>query len=174
MSGAGDVLAVVAGHEAALLRTAYLLTGDRRAAEELVTGALARAPRRRRRAGGDPAAAVRRDLVRRWLRHPDRPHLAAPPGPLPDGGAEQLRQALLALPPRVRAAVVLGVHDRLAATEAAAALGCPPAGVAALVEEGSSALHAVLPPDLSPAGPTAPVTPASPTGDPDAIYRRPG
>jgi len=182
MAGSVDVLAVVVEHETELLRTAYLLTGDQRAAEELVTDALARAHRRRRRrrAGGDPEAVVLQDLVRRWLRHSSshRPVAAPrPAGPLPDGRTELLRQALLGLPPRTRAALVLRVHDRLAEADSAAVLGCAPAAVTALVEEGSSALYALLPPDPPPTAPPsvdAPATGDPAPGDPDAIYRRPG
>ena len=51
MAGTVDFDAFVADAEAALLRIACLLTGDRRAAEDLLSDALADAHRRWRRRG---------------------------------------------------------------------------------------------------------------------------
>ena len=180
--------------EAALLRTAYLLTGDRRAAEELLTDALADAWRSRHRtAAGDGAVAtVRRALVRRSLRRPARTRPSAPgwtaenAGVPPAGLPEEVRTTLLGLPARARAALVLRLHDELTETETAEALGCSPAAVAALTGVGTAALLPVVagaPPPLgSPPLPTPAPAPPAPSasppeggapGDPDAIYRRP-
>ena len=185
-----DVEAFVVQHEGPPLRTAYLLAGDQRGAEELLTTALARGYRPhwpwslRRDGGGDPVSAVRRAMVRTLLRRehrpaPHRPADAAWPtdgaGPPPDHGSEELRRALLGLPARTRAALVLRLHDALTEQQTADVLGCSPGAVAALTEEARAALHGL---DLS--GPPAPVTAAptmprgaSPQPDDDAIYRRP-
>jgi DNA-directed RNA polymerase specialized sigma24 family protein len=164
-----------AGAEAPLLRTAYLLTGDGPAAEDLLADALAGARRWWRR-GDDPVGAVRRALVRRVVAgQVPAAETPADPATGPDGGAEELRRALLALPPRVRAALVLRLHDDLTEARTADALGCSPAALAALVEEGRAALCGVLPDRPAPGSPVAPVVPAGDEGaaDADAIYRWP-
>jgi DNA-directed RNA polymerase specialized sigma24 family protein len=185
-----DLETFVVEHEGRLLRTAYLLTGDRRSAEELLAEALVSTHRRppwpgRSRWGpdGDPVAAVRRAMVRALERREgqqvsDRPVGAAwcpdDAGLLPDRGTEELRRALLDLPPRTRAALVLRLHDALPEAETAEVLGCSAGAVAALTEEARAAVHG-----LCLARPAAPVAAAptsrpaaSPEPDDDAIYRR--
>ncbi len=134
--------AFVAEHEGPLLRTAYLLTGDPQSAEELLAAALAGTRRRWRRAAADPVAAVRRAMVRGLVPSRDRPAAdravefpgdAAPPPP--DGDDQELRRAVLDLPPRTRAALVLRLHDALSEAEAAEVLDCSPSTVAALTVE---------------------------------------
>jgi RNA polymerase sigma-70 factor (sigma-E family) len=120
-----------------LVRFAYGLTGDRGHAEDLAQIALAKAyaswPRVRR--AEDPDAYVRRILInanhhrfrkRRVAEHrgeaPDEPAVA-------DGTAaldqrEALVAALMELPPKQRAVVVLRYWDGLTETQAAAVLGC--------------------------------------------------
>ncbi len=185
MAGAIDVGTLPAAAEAALLRTAYLLTGDPRAAEELLTGALAEAAARRpwrrhgRRPTSDdgPDAVVRRALVRRSLRRPARTVHAGVPAPT--GGTEELRTGLLGLDPRTRAALVLRLHDGLTEAEAAEALGCSPGAVAALTAAGTAALRGVVPaPGPAPAALTTADGDDGDGGDdgdddPDALYRRP-
>jgi hypothetical protein len=102
-----------------LLRTAVLLTGDRRAGEELVVDVLARARGRWRtpRTAEGPADVLRAALVERHLRRGD-------PGAVADlGGAggrtAALREALLHLDTAERAALVLRCHDGLAEEEVA-------------------------------------------------------
>jgi DNA-directed RNA polymerase specialized sigma24 family protein len=183
----------VVEHEGPLLRTAYLLTGDRRSAEELLTAALASTHRRWRRvAAGDPLAAVRRAMLRSQLRPRHRSAAAGRATPSwspgadaepPRGAAEEFRQALLGLPPRTRAALVLRLHEALTEVETADALGCSPGAAAQLIDEGTAALRgqrlggattgpspAALPLDAPSSGAPA-ATP--PPADDDAIYRRP-
>ena len=83
----------VEARSAALLGTAYLLTGDLHRAEDLLQSALIKAPRHwaRIRSGGDAEPYVRRIMVneqRSWWRArrefpvaevPDRPAIRAPP-----------------------------------------------------------------------------------------------
>jgi RNA polymerase sigma-70 factor (sigma-E family) len=130
-----------------LLRSACLLTaGDTHRAEDLVQTALARlyvAWPRVRRSGTQAAYAWRivinahLDEVRqpRWRREqyvaepPDEagaaPSGAAPDGSLPDGiDGDRIRAALAALPPRMRAAIVLRHWMDLSVAETASLLRC--------------------------------------------------
>ena len=123
---------------AALLRTAYLLTGDRQRAEDLVQSALVRLHRHwpKIRHDGMPEAYVRRIMINLnidWWRRlgsrehsvesvPDRPTTA-------DAFAsfelrEELWSALHGLAPRTRAVLVLRYFEDLSEAETAAALGC--------------------------------------------------
>jgi DNA-directed RNA polymerase specialized sigma24 family protein len=148
--------------EAALLRTAVLLTGDRGRADDLLVAALARAHRRwdRVQASGAPLDVVRRELVSRSLRR--RPPwrgeqvLVELPDPPADGGTAALWEALDGLPPRTRAVLVLRHAEGLPEDGTAGVLGLPGGTVAAEAEEGLAAVRAVLPP-----------RPARPDGAPD-------
>ena len=131
--------AFVASRTPALLRSAYLLTGDAALAEDLVQAALAKvAPRWNRVVGrGDPEAYVRtvlyREHVSLWRRHRGREVLAVD-GVLPDVGAgdpservvERVSLAALLdrLPRRQRAVVVLRYYEDLSESAAAVVLGC--------------------------------------------------
>lgn len=135
---AGGFAAFVETRERALQRTAWLLTGDRALAEDLVQTALAKTwPRWERiRRRDDPEVYVRRVMVntwstwgrRRWHREqavefvPD----SAAPG---DVAAEvavrvAVRSALAMLTDRQRAVVVLRVFDDLSEVQVAQVLGC--------------------------------------------------
>jgi RNA polymerase sigma-70 factor (sigma-E family) len=121
-----------------LLRTAYLLVGDRGHAEDLLQTALLRTARRWGAAQTNPSAYARRVLVNlakdSWRNYSRRPaetvldDLVAHPD---DDGAHArflLRQTLLravaTLPPRQRAVLVLRFFDDLSVDETAAALAC--------------------------------------------------
>ncbi|MGY1839498.1 MULTISPECIES: hypothetical protein [unclassified Modestobacter] len=168
-----------------LLGTALLLTGDRRAAGDLLVRALAGTRHRWHRLPG-PAEALahtRASLVRAALEQPG----PADPVVVPAGGEDDLPEAdrvwlraLADLAPHPRAVVVLRLHERLDEAAVAALLGCSPTDVA---EELTAALGALAPllttePD-TPARPE-PVAPATsppaaePDPDPDAIYRPTG
>jgi RNA polymerase sigma-70 factor (sigma-E family) len=125
------------GRWPALVRFAYGLTGDRGHAEDLAQIALARAyaswPRVRR--AEDPDAYVRRILInanhRRFRKRRVEEHSGeAPAEPaVTDGTAaldqrEALVAALMELPPKQRAVVVLRYWDGLTETQAATVLGC--------------------------------------------------
>ncbi|MEY9904036.1 RNA polymerase sigma-70 factor (sigma-E family) [Catenulispora sp. MAP12-49] len=120
-----------------LVRFAYGLTGDRGHAEDLAQTALAKAyaswPRVRR--ADDPDAYVRRILIntnhhRFRKRRVDEHSGQAPAEPaVTDGTAafdqrEALVAALMELPPKQRAVVVLRYWDGLTETQAATVLGC--------------------------------------------------
>jgi RNA polymerase sigma-70 factor (sigma-E family) len=120
-----------------LVRFAYGLTGDRGHAEDLAQTALAKAyaswPRVRRTE--DPDAYVRRILInanhRRFRKRRVAEHDGEAPGEpaVTDGTAdfdqrEALMAALMELPPKQRAVVVLRYWDGLTETQAAQILGC--------------------------------------------------
>jgi RNA polymerase sigma-70 factor (sigma-E family) len=124
----------VAARSHALLRVAYALTGDQHTAEDLVQGALAKAFVRWREIRGEAEPYVRRtiyhDSVSRWRRPQRRAEttVAAPPEQaLPPYDVDLrlvLREALLALPPRQRAVLVLRYLEDLSVDETAYVLGC--------------------------------------------------
>lgn len=112
-----EFTAFVAERGQALLRIAHALTGDHRTAEDLVQGALAKAYARWPRIHGDAEAYVRQiiynDRVSGWRRAGrSREYSVAevPDHPVREqdmAGRIALREALLALPARQRAVLVL-------------------------------------------------------------------
>lgn len=129
--------AYMAARWPALVRTAFLLTGDRFLAEDLAQTALTRvyASWRRVRRADDVDAYVRRVLVNvnsgRFRKRRVTEHLVAVPqdgrSHLPHEPLAQrsaLMAALAELPARQRAVVVLRYWEDLSEREAAAVLGC--------------------------------------------------
>jgi len=127
----------VAARGHALLRMAYLLTGDHGLAEDLVQSALAKAYVRWSRivAMDAPEAYVRRMIVNQhvswWRRRrgQEEPRAVLPEVALVDmaevhASRSLVRAAVRSLPARQRAAVVLRYFDGLSDHEIAAALGC--------------------------------------------------
>ncbi len=127
----------VAARGASLCRTAYLLTGDWQAGEDLVQEALARTYLRRRRLRhGDALEPYARKVLmslfltarrRRW--HRELPHGELPdqavPSELDDlADRAQLWQALAELPPQQRAVLVLRYFEDLTEADIATALNC--------------------------------------------------
>jgi len=132
MAAAEDFEEFVAARSAALLRTAYLLTGQHQDAEDLVQAALVKAVPMWSRIQGDPERYVRKILVRenvsRWRRRRWRevhvsavPETSGPVARLEDRMA--LAEALRALAPRQRAVVVLRFYEDLTERETADLLG---------------------------------------------------
>lgn len=120
----------------ALTGYAYLLTGDRAAAEDLVQEAFVRTFARGRSVGQTTVEGyVRRAILtiyidgfRRRGRWRDRLHLVASPESVdgPEAGqadAAEVRDALAGLPRRQRACVVLRFYDELSVVEISASLG---------------------------------------------------
>jgi RNA polymerase sigma-70 factor (sigma-E family) len=133
-----EFTAFVAARGQALLRTAYLLTGDYQGAEDLVQTALAKVyvawPRVRAREAVE--AYVRRTMVtthvswwrRRWRGEmpTDAGALPEPPGHDPAGDhaeRDRLWRHLASLSDRQRAVVVLRFYEDLGEAEVAALLG---------------------------------------------------
>lgn len=123
----------VASRRAALLRSAYLMTGDLHDADDLVQVTLVKAVGVWDRIADRPEPYVRRILSRevtnRWRRRrwrevavPDLPDRRAPDGRDLDD-ADLLERALATLSPRQRAVVVLRYYDDLTERETADALG---------------------------------------------------
>lgn len=147
----------VAARSAALHRTAYLLVGDRGLAQDLLQEALTKTyvawPRLR-----DPGRAeayTRKALTTTaitWYRRRswgERP-VDAVPELAGDGLADDvatrtlLWQALQALPPRQRAAIVLRYYEDLTEPQTAAVLGCAVGTVKSQVSDGLRTLRARL------------------------------
>ena len=126
----------VRSRAAPLHRTAFLLCGDWHLADDLVQEALAKTYRhwRRVKLADNPDAYVRRILVNEANRHFQRRPSAekpvvVPEGSVPDGSADLahrdlLLTALLALPERQRATVVLRYLEGRTEAETADILGC--------------------------------------------------
>ena len=152
--------AFVAARSGALGRTAFLLTGDRQLAEDLLQEALTRLAARWEKvaAGGDPEPYVRRVLytcaVDGWRRRrlpevlgevPDAPH--------PDDADAAtrrlvLRDALARLTPRQRAVLVLRFYDDATEAQAAHLLGCSVSTVKSQTRHALARLR-VLAPELA-------------------------
>jgi RNA polymerase sigma-70 factor (sigma-E family) len=146
----------VTQRSAGLLRTAYLLTGDRGLAEDAVQAMFGRVylswPNIRERAAAD--AYCRTALVREvssWRRRrrvqhvltadpPDRPQIVDEESDV----AERLRRALVGLPPRQRAVVVLRYYDDMSEADVAAALGISAGSVKQHLHRAVAALRAAL------------------------------
>ncbi|MFI6496332.1 SigE family RNA polymerase sigma factor [Nonomuraea typhae] len=141
-----------------LMRTAYLLTGDRHAAEDLVQSALERAyvAWRRVSAADDPDAYVRRILInvhaRRHRRGLKEFLMARGETPEQVAGGDTMAQAedrsmlmraLAGLPARQREAVVLRYWEDLTETQAAAAMGCSAGTVKSNAAKGIAKLRAI-------------------------------
>ncbi|WP_163512533.1 SigE family RNA polymerase sigma factor [Fodinicola acaciae] len=127
----------VAARTPALMRLAYLLTGDQHAAEDLLQTALTKAMVRwRTLQRDDPEAYVRRvmyhEQVSWWRRAARRRETTVhelPDTPLADPSDQsdlrmQTRQALLRLTAKQRAVLVLRYFEDLSETQVADALGC--------------------------------------------------
>jgi RNA polymerase sigma-70 factor (sigma-E family) len=138
------------------IRLAYLLTGDRQLAEDLVQEAFVRFVGRFRylRDPGAFDAYLRQtvvNLAKNHLRRAvlERAHLrriASEPPRIQAGSDiesyEAMRSALLALSERQRAAIVLRYYEDLPEADIADILRCRPATVRSLISRGLQALRA--------------------------------
>ncbi|AWW38377.1 SigE family RNA polymerase sigma factor [Streptomyces cadmiisoli] len=141
-----------------LLRSAWLLTGDRHLAEDLLQTALARSwPKWRRIRDEQPEAYVRRVMMnvhaswwrRRW--RGEVPHAALPEVVMPEdryGDVDLERtvgQALRRLPARQRAVVVLRYLEDRSVEETAALLNCSAGTVKSQAAKALRTLRGTLP-----------------------------
>jgi RNA polymerase sigma-70 factor (sigma-E family) len=138
----------------ALLRTAYLLTGQHADAEDLVQAALIKAVPHWSKIADNPEPYVRRILAResvsRWRRRRWRevssdalPETATG---APDVAArEDLRQALASLAPRQRAVIVLRYFEDLSEAETADALDIAVGTVKSQTRDALRVLRVLLP-----------------------------
>jgi RNA polymerase sigma-70 factor (sigma-E family) len=143
----------------ALLRLGLLLTGDVHLAEDLVQASLVKVMGRWEAVttAGDPHPYVRTVLLRTalgWRRrrwNGERPSDRLPDRPDAAGDAagtvvarERLRRALLALPPRQRAAVVLRHYEDMSEADAARALHCSVGTVKSQTARGLDRLRTLM------------------------------
>jgi RNA polymerase sigma-70 factor (sigma-E family) len=141
-----------------LSRTAYLLTGEHAAADDLLQSALVKTAARWRRvaAQGDPEAYVRRIMIndrvswwRRWGRRevavPDLPERSY--GDDSDAAARRmdLAAALACLSARQRAAIVLRFYEDRSVVETAAMLNCSAGTVKSQTADALARLRRLLP-----------------------------
>lgn len=142
----------------ALMRVAYLLTGDRHAAEDLFQSALARTiPRWRALRHADPEGYLRTVMYREqvsWWRRLGRRRETALTGadetvqPDPSGGTDvrlAMRSALRLLPPAQRTVLVLRYYEDLTETQVAEALGCTVGTVRSRTHRAVTRLRQLLP-----------------------------
>jgi RNA polymerase sigma-70 factor (sigma-E family) len=135
------------------LRLAYLLTGDRALAEDVVQDAFLRLAGRLLRvpAGGDLHAYLRVTIVNLVRSHGrrkavERRYLERQTAPRPAeaadiGDREALKEALMGLPVRQRTAIVLRYYEDLSEAATASAMRCSPGTVRSLVARGRSTLR---------------------------------
>ena len=146
----------VAARSRSLLRTAYLLTGDHQRAEDLVQSTLTKVYLRWERVSqmDQPAAYARRILVnqassRRWWRASRELTLTVPDLPT-DGYDDRVAtsrtvwNAVLALPPRQRAVIVLRYYEDLSELDIAEILGMAPGTVKSTAHAANRRLAGVL------------------------------
>jgi RNA polymerase sigma-70 factor (sigma-E family) len=152
-----DFADFVAARSAELLRLAYVLTGDRHAAEDLLQTALTKAAARWGRIHSAPEGYVRqimyREQVSWWRRRARRPVTVVaqvPERPVPDemvmvDSRLALRDALLALPPGKRVMLVLRYLEDLSEAQVADILGCSVGTVRSQTYKAIAQLRSVLP-----------------------------
>ena len=143
----------VLARRGALLRTAYLLTGSHADAEDLVQVALVKCVPRWKRIADRPEPYVRQVLAResisRWRRGGGgRPRSTPCPSGRRAAGSDDrlaLRQALLSLPPRQRAVIVLRYYEDLTEKQTAAQLGIAVGTVKSQARDGLARLRELVP-----------------------------
>jgi len=145
-------------HASDAVRLAYLLTGDRALAEDLVQDAFVRVSGRLlhlRDPGAFPgylrkailnlvrSNARRRAVERNYLEHTSA--LDRRTSRDPDvADREAMRAALLELPVRQRAAIVLRFYEDMSETQIAEALRCRPGTVKSLISRGMERLRPLI------------------------------
>src|SRR4051794_13349355 len=161
---AADFTAYLEARQQRLLRTAYLLTGDRHQAEDLLQTSLAKLylawDKVRDRGAVD--AYVRRIMVnennslwrRGWKRREAPTDVVPETSPVHDAYDEGLGAAVWAvvatLPRRARAVVVLRYYEQLSEAETAEVLGISVGTVKSQTSRALAALRERTPADLSP------------------------
>lgn len=145
----------VRAHTPTLFTTAFMLTGDRHAAEDLLQETLSRLYPKWSSvtSASSPLAYVRRCLANRFMSLRRSPNARVEfAWDVPDGWdgldlservaiSRTVWQLLGTLPQKQRAAIVLRYFDDLPEADVAAALGCRPVSVRSLVSRGISAMR---------------------------------
>ncbi|MBD3946411.1 SigE family RNA polymerase sigma factor [Nocardioides ganghwensis] len=148
--------AFVAGRQAALSRTAYLLTGDHHLAQDLVQAALLQAARHWKRIHTSPEAYVRRAMYHQNISWWRRRRLTESPLLAHDATADaadtdlrlSLDQALARLTPKQRTVLVLRFYEDLTEVETARALELSTSTVKSTTRQALARLR-VLAPELA-------------------------
>jgi RNA polymerase sigma-70 factor (sigma-E family) len=173
MGSSAEIREYVVSRGAALSRAAYLLTGDRHAAEDLVQETYVVMVRHWRRIDShNPDPYVRRIMYSRFVdgwrrrRRLDEVATAEPAEPIgaaawyPDDGAGVsddrivLRDALLRLTPKQRAMLVLRFYDDLSEVQTAQVLGVSPSTVKSQTRVALQRLRDLAPAALATFGPS--------------------
>jgi len=155
---AGKLADLYVRHLASARRLAYLVTGDRGLAEDLVQDAFLRMFGRFQdlRDPGAFEAYLRRTVVNLSRKHfrrrrVERAYVERQAGSLgveasdrDVAGEQALRRALLALPLRQRTAIVLRFYEDLSERQTADLLRCRPGTVKSLVSRGMEALRSSI------------------------------
>jgi RNA polymerase sigma-70 factor (sigma-E family) len=149
----------VLARQATMFRVAFLLTGERGQAEDLLQNALERTYQHwhRVRAAGNPDAYVRRIMVNlandRWRskRHVVEQCLDTVTVPWDYASQADLTEsrdfilrAMRALPPRMRTVLVLRYFEELSEAETAAALDCSVGSIKSQTSRGLAKLRAIM------------------------------
>jgi RNA polymerase sigma-70 factor (sigma-E family) len=155
--GHGSLSELYVAYAPDALRLAFLLTGDRALAEDLVQDAFVRLVGRLRHLREPDAfwAYLRRTIVNLATSHfrhrrVERAYLerqaAAPTANTNDNDEldEAMHRVLLGLPQRQRASIVLRFYEDLSDVQTAAVLGCSPGTVRSLVSRGMQTLRQTL------------------------------
>jgi RNA polymerase sigma-70 factor (sigma-E family) len=165
VAGTAGFEAFVAARGTALLRFAFLLTGNYHLAEDLLQEALMRVHRRWTKLERPEAITkyVQKAILRQYLSwrrlrsSAEMPTAIATDTPLPGSDhAERyaehdaLRYALGALPRQQRAVLVLRFYEDLDDTTIGELIGCAPVTVRAHASRGLARLRKQLPPEESP------------------------
>ncbi|GAA3392328.1 SigE family RNA polymerase sigma factor [Cryptosporangium minutisporangium] len=152
--------AFAAAHGTALLRFAFLLTGNYHLAEDMLQEALMRVHRRWTKLERPEAISkyVRKAILRQYLSwrrlrsSAEMPSAVAPDTPLPGSDhaeryaeRDALRNALTALPRQQRAVLVLRFYEDLDDTSIGELIGCSPITVRAHASRGLARLRGQLP-----------------------------
>ena len=160
-----EELRAFVGHRwAGLIRTAYLVTADAGIAEDCAQEALTRVHRHwdRLDGAGDPVGYARRAVInaalswRRRSRVAELPLAAAGDPAASESSSQSLDPALLtalrALPPRMRAVVVLRYVEDCSEAQTADLLGCSIGSVKSSAHRGLARLRAGLEPNYESTG----------------------
>ncbi|MEU7892919.1 SigE family RNA polymerase sigma factor [Nonomuraea sp. NPDC049152] len=151
----------VAAHQQALMRTAYLLAGDAPQAEDLLQSVLLKVLGRWSRLSRieHPEAYARKALVNQYIswrrRRVTTEFLTAEPPDRPYSSEDStvarlvMRQALMRLPPRQRAVIVLRYYEDRTERETAELLNCSLGTVKSQTHYALARLRA-LAPELAP------------------------
>ncbi|MFD9947344.1 SigE family RNA polymerase sigma factor [Nonomuraea sp. NPDC059023] len=146
----------VLARQQALMRTAYLLTGDAHLAEDLLQSVLVKVVGHWARLArdGNPEAYTRKALVNQYISWRRRSRPESPSASLPEHGRRYdeaaldrivLRQALARLTPKQRAVLVLRFWEDLTEAQTAQVLGCSLGTVKSQTHHALSRLRAQAP-----------------------------